>query len=107
MSIWAWQSGDGSTVFENIELRELGQDVIDRFDYIYHGQDWGWFPDPNILVAMSYDANRRELYIYREEVGNKHTNEMWADRILDLKNYTIVADSAEMKSINDFKALGV
>lgn len=98
--------GDGSTVFENIELRELGQDVIDRFDYIYHGQDWGWFPDPNILVAMSYDANRRELYIYREEVGNKHTNEMWADRILDLKNYTIVADSAEMKSINDFKALG-
>jgi len=29
-----------------------------------------------------------------------------ADRILDLKNYTIVADSAEMKSINDFKAFG-
>ena len=80
--------------------------MINNFDYHYHGQDWGWFPDPNAMVGMSYDANNRKLYIYREEIGVKHDNEMWESRINDLKNFTIVADGNEQKTINDFKSWG-
>ena len=55
---------------------------------------------------MHYDANRRVLYIFDEKTGNKLTNEQWAERIEVYKNELITADSAEMKSIGDFKSYG-
>ena len=90
--------GDGTHVFDNIIADTITDDMINNFDYHYHGQDWGWFPDPNAMVGMSYDANNRKLYIYREEIGVKHDNEMWESRINDLKNFTIVADGNEQKN---------
>lgn len=98
--------GDGGNVFDNVVAETITDAMIDNFDYRYHGQDWGWYPDPNVLVAMSYDANHRILYIFDEEVGNKVKNEDWAVRIARFKDWTIVADSAEMKSINDFNSYG-
>lgn len=98
--------GDGGQVFDNVVLREISDAEIDNFDYVYHGQDWGWFPDPNRLVSMSYDANRKILYIYREEHGHKTPNEIWQGKIMDLKRFTIVADNAEQKSIDDFQKWG-
>lgn len=100
--------GDGSHVFDNIVEREITDDEIATFEYIYTGQDWGWFPDPNRLVRMSYDANNRKLFIYLEKSGNKMNNETWAEFIKDDvgTDYTITADSAEQKTINDFRDLG-
>ena len=98
--------GDGSNVFENITLREMTDAEIAGFDRRYYGQDWGWFPDPNVFEAMNYDANRRILYLFAEVSGNKNTNEAWAERIAAYKNELITADSAEMKSIGDFKSYG-
>lgn len=98
--------GDGSNVFENITLRALSDDEVETFDRRYYGQDWGWFPDPNVFEAMNYDANRRILYLFGEISGNKTTNEQWAERISAYKNELITADSAEMKSIGDFKSYG-
>lgn len=100
--------GDGSHVFDNIVEREITDDEIATFEYIYTGQDWGWFPDPNRLVRMSYDANNRKLFIYLEKNGNKMNNETWAEYIREDvgTDYTITADSAEQKTINDFKDLG-
>ena len=77
-----------------------------HFDRRYYGQDWGWFPDPNVFEGMNYDANRRILYLFAEVSGNKNTNEAWAERIAAYKNELITADSAEMKSIGDFKSYG-
>ena len=98
--------GDGSNVFENITLREMTDAEIAGFDRRYYGQDWGWFPDPNVFEGMNYDANRRILYLFTEMSGNKTTNEAWAERIAAYKNELITADSAEMKSIGDFKSYG-
>lgn len=98
--------GDGGNVFGNVVAREFTKAEIDNFDYVYHGQDWGWFPDPNRFVAMGYDANARILRIYREEDGVRVPNEVWQHRIEDIKRFTITADSNEMKSIDDFKSWG-
>ena len=98
--------GDGTNVFDNVVADSITDDMINNFDYHYHGQDWGWFPDPNVLSGMSYDANNRILYIYREEYAVKQDSEMWAVRIDDVKDYTIVADTNEQKSINDFRSYG-
>ena len=98
--------GDGSNVFENVTLRTLSEAEVNSFSRRYFGQDWGWFPDPNVLEAMEYDANRRILYIFDEITGNKQSNDVWADRITKYKNELITADSAEMKSIGDMKTHG-
>ena len=98
--------GDGGNVFENIMLRTISDEEIAHFDRRYHGQDWGWFPDPNVFEAVNYDANRKILHIFDEETGNKQSNETWAERIRKYQTELITADSAEMKSINDMRALG-
>ena len=98
--------GDGSNVFENIILRQLSDAEVQAYDRRYYGQDWGWFPDPNVFEAMHYDANRRILYLFDEITGNKHSNEQWAERIAKYKTELITADSAEMKSISDMKSYG-
>ena len=98
--------GDGSNVFENVTLRAITDNEMMAYDRRYYGQDWGWFPDPNVFEGMHYDANRRVLYLFAEVTGHKHTNEQWAERIDAYKNELITADSAEMKSVGDFKSYG-
>lgn len=101
-------TGQGLNVFDNIIAEQMSDDYIDSFEYYYYGQDWGWYPDPNRLVGMSYDANLRTLYIFREEDGVKHESEAWAAKIMDLRDtgFTITADNNERKSINDLKNMG-
>ena len=38
--------GSGAAVFENLQLRAVTDAEIERFDWVYHGVDWGWYPDP-------------------------------------------------------------
>ena len=98
--------GHGANVFDNIVGNTITDEEIEMFDWIYQGQDWGWYPDPNVIVRTYFDINRRTLYIYDEEWGNKVSNEEWAVRIERFKDYTIVADSSENKTINDFRSWG-
>lgn len=98
--------GDGTNVFDNIFLRNISDEEINTFDRLYFGQDWGWFPDPNVFVGMHLDLNRRILYIFEEITGNKMSNEQWAEKIKHRIEFDITADSAENKSINDFRAWG-
>ena len=98
--------GDGSNVFENVSLRTLSDSEIESYDRRYYGQDWGWFPDPNVLEVINFDANRRVLTIFEEVSGNKQGNDVWAERIHKYLGELITADSAEMKSISDMRAYG-
>ena len=94
--------GTGGNVFENIELRDISDKEIAQFD-------WGWFPDPFAFIRIHYDRARETLYIVDEIYGNKLTNEESAKRIKD-KGYTdayVTCDSAEPKSIADYRASGV
>ena len=103
-------TGVGGNVFENIELREITDEEIDNYDYIYQGLDFGWFPDPLAWVKCCYNPSQRTLYIYDEFVVNKMSNvDVW-EALKNEKEVTendlIIADSAEPKSIGDFKAYG-
>lgn len=101
--------GQGYNVFENIVAQEISDIEIENYEYVYHGQDWGFFPDPNHLAGMSYDANLKTLYIFREERGLRQSSEMWFDKISYLldDNLLIVADNNERKSINDMRSYGL
>ena len=103
------ETGDGGNVFENLEIREITDKEIKGFDWIYKGIDWGWYPDPFAYNNMYYNSQKRELYIFDEFRANKLKNE-FAWQALKDKGVTeddlITADSAENKSIGDFKDYG-
>ena len=103
-------TGVGGNVFENVELCEITDDEINSFDYIYQGIDFGWFPDPLAWTKCCYNPAQRTLYIFDEFVVNKMSNaDVWQHLKEDkgvTENDLIIADSAEPKSIGDFKAYG-
>ena len=101
--------GTGGNVFENLELREITDEEISRFDRIYQGVDYGWFPDPFAFIRVHYDKTRETIYLIDEIYQNKLSNEQSAGMI-KAKGYTdayIICDSAEPKSVADFRAMGL
>lgn len=104
------ETGTGGNVFENLEIREITDEEIKTFDYIYEGIDFGWFPDPLAWTKMCYNPSQRVLYIFDEFVVNKMGNEDVWNYLKENKGVTeddlITADSAEPKSIGDFKSYG-
>lgn len=107
-------TGSGQNIFENVELREITDDEIKAFDFLYCGIDWGYYPDPFAFSVSSYNAPKQELFIFDELYLNKRGNyDAFKDLTkhmeiagLDIANDRITADSAEPKSIADFRSWG-
>jgi len=94
---------------ENIEIRNFRVDEILNFDRIYNGIDWGFYPDPFVLIRCHYDRKRRELYIFEEFTVNKETNESlirYVKQRLPV-DQSIIADCASPKDILDFQNSGI
>lgn len=102
--------GTGSDVFENVTVREIPDEELARFDRIYNGVDWGYFPDPWAFNRVYFDAARRTLYIFDELTANKLGNKETADMLLEhglTREDRITADSAEPKSVADYNKYGL
>lgn len=102
-------NGDGGNVFDNIELRTITDEEIRRFDHIFQGVDYGWYPDIYAFVRVHYDKARETIYFIDEICNNKTSNEKNVGYIKE-KHYDdayITCDSAEPKSVADFRALGL
>ena len=103
-------NGTGGNVFDNVTIREITDDEIKEFDRLYNGIDWGWYPDPFHFGRMHYDANRRKLFIFMEYRCNKQSNRQTADKLIEMgitANDIITCDSAEPKSVGDYKSYGL
>lgn len=103
-------NGDGGSVFENLEIREISDAEIMTFDVICQGLDFGWYPDILAWTKMCYDGKRHILYVFDEFGANKMSNyDLWVT-LTEQKGVTeddlIIADSAEPKSIGDLKSYG-
>ena len=101
--------GTGGNVFENLELREITDEEMSHFDQIYQGVDWGWFPDPFAFIRLHYDRARETIYLMDEIYQNKLTNEASGNIIIQrgYKDAYITCDSAEPKSVADYRAMGL
>lgn len=101
--------GVGGNVFDKLELRDITDEEISCFDRIYQGVDWGYFPDAFAFIRMHYDRARETVYLIDEYYAHKQSNEATAKWIKD-RRYTdarIICDSAEPKSVADFRASGL
>ena len=105
-------TGTGGDVFENASDLRMPNTMVKSFDHIYNGIDWGFARDPFRFVRMHFDAKKLDLYIFDEFTSYKTRNEdnfrMLYEEEKKIKKYTelVIADSAEQKSIADFKAYG-
>lgn len=124
--------GTGGNVFENVEPLYMDDEFISHFDKVYNGIDWGWYPDPFAFNKCYLDMARRTLYIFAEYTVNKQSNKTTFDALYHGKNLyddefiarmreidgsirqrklmeideIVTADSAEPKSISDYKSYG-
>ena len=124
--------GTGGNVFENVEPMYMNDEFISHFDNIYNGIDWGWYPDPFAFSKVHFDSSRRNLYIYAELTVNKMSNRATFDALYSEKTIysedfltrmhdidgsirqrhfmepdeIVTADSAEPKSISDYRSYG-
>jgi len=121
--------GVGGDVFQNAEALdmeklvdtiaydEFGKEYIKKvpmwqtFDHIYNGIDWGFAKDPFRFVRMHFDAKHLDLYIFAEYSTLRTRNEdafrqLYDELKLIKREELVTADSAEEKSIADFRAYG-
>ena len=118
--------GTGGDVFQNVEefdadapteIQDIRGEVIktvklsDTFDTVYNGIDWGFALDPFHYTKCYFDSRRLDLYIFREYRTIQSRNEtvfreLYEDEKLITPEELVTADSAEPKSIADFKAYG-
>ena len=119
-------TGTGGDVFPNVADMDMSAEVpkydyngnvaytvpmYQTFDNIYNGIDWGFARDPFRFVKMHFDRKKLELYIFDEYDTTRTRNEdvfhiLFDDLQKVRKDELITADSAEEKSIADFKAYG-
>ena len=116
-------TGSGLNVFENVALGRIGDDTIAGFDVVYHGIDWGYYPDPFQYVACALRGD--ELFVFDEltllKAGNLQAFEALSEHMNQTRQATsqgvhftedaiaterITADSAEPKSVADFRSFG-
>lgn len=102
-------TGTGGEIFANITARNIADDEIKAFDNLRRGIDYGYAIDPFSYGAMHYDKTRRKLYIFHEiyKVGLSNRAAVELIRQENKLNQSIIADSAEPKSIAEMKSCGL
>lgn len=118
--------GTGGDVFPNVCECDMSKhnDVLDAngkviyttpllstFDNIHNGLDWGFAIDPTAFNRLHYDRNHHDVYIFREahlmQKRNKEIYDiLYEEEKLLRKDELMTCDSAEPKSIADFKSFG-
>lgn len=105
-----WGIAEG-LVYENFVEQEFDcMEISKRPDArAIFGLDFGYTNDPTAFIAAIVDTDAKELYIFDEYYQKAMTNKDIVDMI-KYKGYTketIIADSAEPKSIDDIKRQGI
>lgn len=102
-------TGTGAEVFTNLVNRQITNEEIRSFDRIRRGLDWGYASDPFHYAECHYDKTRKRLYIYAEIHQVRLSNYASAALVkkLNPNGGEIICDSAEPKSIADYRSYGL
>lgn len=119
--------GQGAEVFsENLEIRTISDEEVDQCEKIHSGLDWGFSSDPACFLRVNYEPKTETIMILDEIYKTHMSNAQLAEEIksrrwdktgdwhVDLylngaveDKALIIADSAEPKSINDMRSMGL
>lgn len=97
-------------VYTNYRVEELNLDSLRQMQYEHLvGLDFGFSVDPTAIVESLLDEENKKLYVIREFYQKGLLNNEIADRLklMGLSKSTIIADSAEQKSIEEIRRAGI
>lgn len=102
-------TGTGGEVFTNVTCRPITDEEIKEFYNVKRGMDFGYAVDPFAYNTMHYDRKHKTLYIYHEIYKVGLSNKAAYDLVMqeNKHNEMVTADSAEPKSINEFRQYGL
>ena len=101
--------GIGTNIFDRLEIRTITDEEIKHMEYIYQGQDWGWYPDPKAFVRLSYSHATEKIYAIDELGGCKIRNAEFAEMIKakGYDDFTIFCGADEVQSVVDYRDAGL
>lgn len=98
-------------IYENWEEKDFSVDEIKRIKGIESafGLDFGYTVDPTSLVCSLVDQENMKIYVFDEMYKQGLSNRQIYQEISDmgLSKEKIIADSAEPKSIDELRSLGL
>lgn len=95
-------------IFPKIEKQLTDSEQMDKLP-LWVGMDFGYVNDPSAITWGRYDRANKIIYITGEYNKKGMTNDVIAATVksLGFEKEIIIADSAEQKSIDEIKKLGV
>ena len=97
----------GDVIFKNWRVEDLSS-MADQFTDRRNGLDFGFSSDPAAALVSHYDRMRKTIYIYRELYETGLTNDVLAERVIEMMSSDRVkCDSAEPKSIAELCNKGI
>lgn len=95
----------GATIFKNYKVEEFDKNSFDKYRY---GLDWGFSVDPFAFVEIAIDLERKKIWVCNELYQTDMSNEESAQKVKKyITNDLVYCDSAEPKSISEYKNLGI
>ena len=94
-------------IYNNWQKMDFDPDIIKGQPLC--GLDFGYTNDPTAFTASTLVESERRIYIFKEWGGTGYLNDAIADQIKEMgfAKSIICADSAEQKSIDEIKRLGI
>ena len=101
--------GLGTNIFELLEIRTIPDEEIQKYQSIYQGQDFGWYPDPKAFIRSAYVASKEKIILLDELGGCKIRNSEMARMIREkgYDDYTLMCGVDEQESIVDLRDAGI
>lgn len=101
-------AGEGLEIYENVKIRSITDQEIESFDKLERGLDFGFTRDASCYGEMFFDSDNQILYIIDEVYGHGLSNKTLFDKINPKSDFSLIrADSAEPRTINEMKLLGL
>lgn len=110
--------GFGNEVFPRAEVRPVAEEEREKVRMVMYGVDWGFSSDPFCWVKVGYVPASRTLYVLDSISGTGLTNPEAAVLVRERMSEPVdggtpepyadvMCDSAEPKSVEDFRQLGI
>lgn len=101
-------TGTGGQVFNNLVVREITDDELNRYGRNYLGLDFGFAVDPDAFVRWAYDARLRKIIAVDEFYGSGNSMERLSGEMVSRAGREIIrADNADPRMISELCSKGV
>lgn len=101
-------TGTGGQVFDNLTLREIGEDELKSLSSFYNGLDFGFSNDPDALTRWVFSPRTRTLYAVGEFYASHTLTDTLAEKVKGIAGKEIVwCDSEAPRDIAELRQRGV